>query len=85
MLRATSLLVVLCGRATKLSDAYMADIKAYSGTLRLGEHTPSYDAESEVMERSAWEHITDAQLSAAAARFVGDIPQARARAPEQRA
>lgn len=32
----------------------------YSGTLRLGEGTPSLDAETPVEERLPWEHITGA-------------------------
>lgn len=36
----------------------MAAHKEYSGTLKLGEGTPSLDAELEVNERLPWEHIT---------------------------
>ncbi|KAG2435888.1 hypothetical protein HXX76_007083 [Chlamydomonas incerta] len=72
---ATGLLIVCTGKGTKFCDDFQAQDKEYSGTLRLGEFTPSYDAESEVTERSAWEHITDEELQAAAARFVGDIMQ----------
>lgn len=51
----------------------MAQEKGYTGTIRLGQGTPSYDAESEVNEELPWEHITDDQLMAAVnAKFIGD-------------
>lgn len=56
--------------------------KEYSGTLKLGEGTPSLDAETEVEERLPWEHLSDGDVSAAAAKLTGDIEQARARAEE---
>lgn len=55
---ATGLLIVCVGRGTKAVDSFMSMTKEYSGTLRLGEGTPSYDADSEVTERLAWEHIS---------------------------
>jgi tRNA U55 pseudouridine synthase TruB len=72
---ATGLLIVCCGKATKQVDLYQAMDKLYTGTLKLGEATPSYDAETEVEERLPWEHITDAQLIDAAATFLGQIDQ----------
>jgi hypothetical protein len=36
----------------------MAAHKEYTGTLKLGEGTPSQDAETPVEERLPWEHIT---------------------------
>lgn len=45
---ATGVLVVCCGRATKTIDALQAQEKVYSATIRLGAHTPSLDAETEV-------------------------------------
>lgn len=56
-------------------DAFMAMTKEYSGTLRLGEATPSYDAESEVDERVPWEHITDEAMLAAREGLMGEIQQ----------
>ena len=50
---ATGLLIICVGRATKLVDSYVMQRKSYSGTLRLGESTPTYDADSEV-RRGAW-------------------------------
>ena len=55
---ATGLLIVCTGRATKRIDAFVAMRKEYSGVLRLGQATPSYDAESEVEEKLPWEGIS---------------------------
>eukprot|EP00884_Botryococcus_braunii_P011658 jgi/Botrbrau1/20493/Bobra.145_2s0052.1 len=74
---ATGLLVVLTGRATKLQDSLMASDKEYTGTLRLGESTPSYDADTPVSLSRLWSHITDEQLQSAAAEFVGSCGSGR--------
>ena len=55
---ATGLLIVCVGRATKSIDSFVAMRKEYSGVLRLGEGTASYDAESEVTVRLPWEDLT---------------------------
>ena len=57
---ATGLLVICTGKGTKAIDGFVAMEKAYSGTLRLGQATPSYDAETNVSEERPWEHITGA-------------------------
>jgi tRNA pseudouridine55 synthase len=72
---ATGLLVVCVGRGTKSVDTFQAQIKEYTGALRLGEATPSLDAETEVSERAPWAHVTDAALAAAAAKLTGEIMQ----------
>lgn len=53
----------------------MAMEKVYTGTLRLGEATPSFDAETDVSERRPWQHLSDADLAAARDGFLGDIMQ----------
>jgi tRNA pseudouridine55 synthase len=73
---ATGLLVVLIGRdATRLQDQFMALPKVYTGTLRLGETTPSQDAESEVSERRDPSGVTDEDLDRARAALEGEIRQ----------
>jgi tRNA pseudouridine55 synthase len=72
---ATGLLVVCVGRATKQIDSFVAMHKEYSGVLRLGEATPSYDADTEVTERLPWAHVDDAALGGAAAGLTGDLQQ----------
>ncbi|CAI5509812.1 unnamed protein product [Closterium sp. Naga37s-1] len=72
---ATGLLVVCVGRATKLADTYQAQEKEYSGVMKLGEATPSLDADTEVCERSEWEGVTGERLREAAEGFLGECLQ----------
>eukprot|EP00250_Pteridium_aquilinum_P027484 c3503_g1_i1 orf=1046-2707(-) len=72
---ATGLLVVCVGSATKLADRYQALTKVYTGTFRLGEATPSCDADSPVNERKPWEHIMDTHIQSAKNAFIGEIMQ----------
>lgn len=72
---ATGLLIILVGRATKLMNRFMNLDKEYEGVLRLGEITPSYDAETEVQERREWSEVTDMDLERAKQQFLGEIEQ----------
>ncbi len=72
---ATGLLICLVGRATKLMESFMGMPKEYTGVLRLGEVTPSYDADTGVTERRPWAHLTDADLDAARRALEGEIEQ----------
>lgn len=72
---ATGLLICLVGRATKLMETFMSLPKTYEGTLRLGETTPSYDAETEPVARRPWVHLTEADLEEARLGFLGEITQ----------
>ena len=72
---ATGLLIICFGKMTKQIDAFMGLPKAYTGIIKLGETTPSYDAETEVNERFPLEHITPSVLEAARQQFLGDIDQ----------
>ncbi|XP_024526329.1 uncharacterized protein LOC9632787 isoform X1 [Selaginella moellendorffii] len=72
---ATGLLIVCVGKATKFTDSYQAMKKFYSGTLRLGEATPSYDGDTLVSERMPWEHVTDEDMQIVKEEFVGTIRQ----------
>lgn len=73
---ATGLLICLVGRgATRLQDQFMGLPKTYTGTIRLGVTTDSYDAEGEVTEEHDASQVTDEQLDEARQRFLGDIAQ----------
>lgn len=73
---ATGLLICLIGRkATRQMESFMALPKTYEGTMRLGEVTPSYDAETEVVERSTPDRVTESDLEKARQQFVGTITQ----------
>jgi tRNA pseudouridine55 synthase len=69
---ATGLLVLVLGRATKLSERLMATDKVYEGTARLGETTHSYDAEGEVIASAPVPPLNVEQLNQAAEGFLGD-------------
>jgi len=73
---ATGLLIVLVARpATRLQEAFMHLPKTYEGTLRLGERTPSHDAETDVTERTDASGITLADLRAIQDQFTGTLQQ----------
>jgi tRNA pseudouridine55 synthase len=59
---ATGLLVVCTGQGTKAIETFMGRDKAYEATLRLGQATPSQDAETAVCEEMPWEDVTDEEL-----------------------
>lgn len=72
---ATGLLVCLCGRATKLMESFMGEDKVYTGVIRLGQETASYDAETEVVHERPVAGVTDTDISTAAAGLTGEITQ----------
>lgn len=73
---ATGLLICLVGRqATRLQDRFMGLPKTYTGTIRLGATTETYDAEGEVVETRDASRVTDADLDAARQDFLGEIEQ----------
>ena len=73
---ATGLLVLLVGRdATRQQDRFMGLPKVYTGTLRLGQTTPSYDADTPVDAEADAGGVADADLEAARDAFVGEILQ----------
>ncbi len=72
---ATGLLVILLGKATKLSDRVMGGDKTYEGRIRLGESTSTQDAEGEILERGDPSGVTEAMLRAAMRPLTGDIFQ----------
>ncbi len=72
---ATGLLIILVGRATKLMNTFLKLPKTYTGTLRLGQVTPSYDTETEVVEEHAWSGTTADDLDTARSLFLGTVVQ----------
>ena len=72
---ATGLMIVLLGRGTKLSEKLMSDDKVYSGWIRFGESTNSYDADGEVLETKPVPPLTVEQLNEATESFLGDQMQ----------
>ena len=73
---ATGLLILLVGReATRQQDRFMGLPKVYTGTLRLGQTTPSYDADTPVETETDAGHVGDSDLDAARSTLVGEIMQ----------
>jgi len=71
---ATGLLVMLIGRATKLSDKFLNDTKAYEGTLKLGITTDTADAMGSVVKEVRCDVGPD-EVRSVMGRFLGEIEQ----------
>lgn len=72
---ASGLMLICTGKATKRIDSFITANKVYTGAIRLGEATTTYDAEGEVTETLPWETITDDQIHDAASKFLGTTMQ----------
>lgn len=69
---ATGLLILVLGRATRLSEKLMSEDKTYAGTIKFGETTSSYDAAGELVSSLPVPPLTLDQLNETAASFAGD-------------
>lgn len=69
---ATGLLVMLIGKATRISQYLMSVDKAYEGEATLGIVTDSQDAEGEMMETRPVPELTEAQVREVMKTFMGD-------------
>ena len=75
---ATGVLILCTGRKTKTIEVLQAEEKTYTGTIRLGVTTPSFDAETEI---DSWgdtveiEKLTLDSISKAALALTGDLNQ----------
>jgi len=73
---ATGLLIVCVGSGTKSIDTLMGMPKEYSGTMKLGEVTDSYDADGAIVSTHDWKHVTNERLEGLIReRFLGAIQQ----------
>lgn len=73
---ATGLLIILVARpATRLQEACMHRPKTYEATVRLGETTPSHDAETEIVERADPSGVTRREVETVLDAFRGTIEQ----------
>lgn len=69
---ATGLLIVLVGKATRVSQYLMSVDKEYTGTISLGKVTTTQDAEGEMLETRPVPPLTEAEVKTALKAFVGD-------------
>ena len=72
---ATGLLIIVLGKATKLSERLMSDDKVYAGNIKFGETTDSCDSDGELVTSLPVPPMTLDQLNEAADTFVGDLLQ----------
>ena len=72
---ATGLLILCTGPMTKQIEDFQAQVKTYTGTMILGQSTPTYDLESEPDAFFPTEGITPEQIESARLKFIGDIKQ----------
>jgi len=73
--KATGLLLVCTGKMTKSIDQLQAQEKTYTGTIKLGVTTPTYDLESEEDQTFPIEHITEELIYETTKQFIGEIEQ----------
>lgn len=72
---ATGLLIICIGKFTKRIDEIQAQEKRYSGIIRVGESTPTYDLESEIDKIHPIDHVTPIMIEQVRKQFVGEIMQ----------
>ena len=72
---ATGLLILCTGKFTKRIDEFMGLEKEYTGTIKLGATTPSFDLETSIDQTYPVKHITEEMLKKAAGKFVGETDQ----------
>ncbi|MBS7334136.1 tRNA pseudouridine(55) synthase TruB [Faecalibacter bovis] len=73
--KATGLLLICTGKWTKKIDEFQAQEKTYTGTIKLGVTTPTYDLESEEDQIFPTDHITEEMIHETTKQFTGEIEQ----------
>lgn len=69
---ATGLMIILVGKATKVSQFMMSMDKEYTATMKLGEETDSQDADGEVLVTKQVPELTEEAVRAEMKNFLGD-------------
>ena len=72
---ASGLLIICTGKKTKEIPLFQDQSKEYTGVIRLGGTTPSYDLETEVDVVFPIDHIKPEQINQVLEQFKGDIFQ----------
>lgn len=73
--RATGLLPLVCGRATRLASLLSGDDKVYEATIRLGWATDTDDADGQPLGSPSSQRPADADIEEAAHAFRGTFDQ----------
>lgn len=72
---ATGLLIICTGKFTKRITEIQGQPKEYTGTIKLGATTPSYDLETETDEIFPYLHIDETLIQQTLPQFLGEIDQ----------
>lgn len=72
---ASGLLIICTGKMTKSIESFMGMEKEYTGSLILGQTTPSFDLETELSAAVDVSHLTASQIHEACLPFIGIIQQ----------
>lgn len=72
---ASGLLIICAGKMTKQIETFQAQEKEYTGTLVLGQITPSYDLETEPSAAVDISGVSESMVKQAVSAFVGSIQQ----------
>ncbi|MDR1876722.1 MAG: tRNA pseudouridine(55) synthase TruB [Flavobacteriaceae bacterium] len=70
--KATGLLVVCVGKATKRIQEIQDASKVYTGTIKLGVQTPSFDTETEEINPKEYAHLTKENIEEMTEFFIGN-------------
>ncbi len=73
--KATGLMIICTGKATKNIDLIQAKEKEYEATIKLGATTPSFDLETAEDEVFSTENITRELVESTLEKFKGEIDQ----------
>ncbi len=72
---ATGLLVICTGKMTKSINGFVQDAKQYTGIIKLGATTPSYDLETDIDSAFPTDHITKEEVEKIRQQFLGEQEQ----------
>ncbi|MAJ32202.1 MAG: tRNA pseudouridine(55) synthase TruB [Flavobacteriaceae bacterium] len=72
---ASGLLLICCGKMTKQIADFQGQAKTYTGTIRIGASTPSYDLETPIDQYYEIKHITEELIFQTKKQFAGIINQ----------
>lgn len=72
---ADGLLIICTGKKTKQIESFMGLKKVYSGIIRLGATTPSYDLETEIDQEFDTQHISKELIFQKSQEMIGEYDQ----------
>lgn len=72
---ASGVLPICIGKATKIIDYIMDNVKEYKVGFRLGITTTTYDVEGEVLSERSYSNISESEILNTIESFVGNIKQ----------